>query len=148
MYRKALFGLILLAGFGTSAAIAQCKSLAKTSCVPSLGDYLPNGRLYQSVVEKGTSGELHMVLNGGQHYRIITCADEKLGATEWVLKDANGKVLFDNREHNMAQVWDIEVSTTQEFVMELEVGEKRGVGRGCSCVLVGYKRSPLDQLSE
>ncbi|MCB0397024.1 MAG: hypothetical protein KDD36_10240 [Flavobacteriales bacterium] len=148
MYRKLALGLVFFVVLGVSSSFAQCKGLAKSSCVPQLGDFLPNGRLYQSVLDKGSSGELHMVLNGGQQYRIITCADDKIGNTEWKLLDGNGNVVFDNTEHNNAQVWDIVVNTTQEFTMILETGVKNGVGRGCSCVLIGYKKGVLDKLAE
>lgn len=147
MHRRIVILAILLFSFSQSTVFAQCKGLANDKCSPRLGDFLPNGRLYQSVLEKGSTGELYMVLNGGQQYRIITCADDKLGATEWQLLDSRGNVVFDNREHNMAQAWDITVASTQEFTMRIQTGTKKGVGRGCSCILVGYKRSALDQLA-
>ncbi len=138
-----IIGLLFVLSVFAGQASAQCKTFAKNKCMPSLDDYMLNGRLYASYMRQGQESELNLVLNGGQKYRLIACAKESLGNV-WVrLTDASGKVLYDNAEHDFANTWDFSVKSTQEFKVKTFIQTPKAQNelevRDCSVILVGSK---------
>lgn len=132
-----------LIGAMATVASAQCRTFAKSKCVPGLEDYMLNGRMYGSYMVQGQEAELHVVLSAGQKYRIMNCARPALGNVWIRLMDSKGRVVFDNSEHDYATSWDFSVKATQEFTVKTFVQTPANAGdekaRDCSVLIIGSK---------
>jgi hypothetical protein len=67
-----------------------------------------------------------------------------LGELLFKILDEKGKVIFDNKEHQMAKMWDFSVQSTQKLTIEVTVPQgKKSANEmtvsGCASVLVGFK---------
>ena len=120
--------------------MGQCRSFAQKNCNPKLGDYRPNGSLYATYMQDGQETELNVVLIGGQKYRLVHCHREGLGKVWIQLYDKQGKLVYDNSEHDFATTWDFSVKATQEFRIKTFIS---GVGdkdtRSCAVLMLGNK---------
>jgi hypothetical protein len=124
-------------------ASAQCRTFGRSNCESQLDDYMLNGRMYGGYMVQGQQTELMVVLSAGQKYRIIGCTKPSLG-TVWIqLLDVNGRVIFDNTEHDLVQTWDFSVKSTQEFKLKTFVPDAVNKSatriRDCSLLLLGSK---------
>jgi hypothetical protein len=124
---------------------AQCRSFAKNSCETQLEGYMVSGRMYGGFVTQGQEMELNVVLNGGQKYRLVNCSKPDLGKVQVQLLDSEGNIIFDNADHDMAQNWDFDVKSTQEFKIRTIVpGATKSTSssvRDCSILILGSKAS-------
>ncbi len=135
--------LLSLAAFND--ANAQCRKFTKNTCVPKLDPYIFNGQVNSALLNEGDIAELMLTFYADQEYRVIICAENQLGNVGFKLKDTNDKVLFDNREHDMANYWDFTSNTTQQIIVEMEVPESdtdsEKLKNGCVAILVGFKET-------
>lgn len=124
---------------------AQCKSFVKKTCMPALSPFVTNGQINTAVFAPGDHAEMPISFYGGQTYRIIVCSQEILGKINFKLKDASGKVIFNNAEHEFKNQWDFKAENTQQVKLELEVpNEKTENGlmhTGCVSIIIGFKKS-------
>lgn len=136
--------LILLAGVSGYYVLAQCNSFNKKTCMPELKEYTHNGQYNSTVLSPGETAELEMNLFSDNDYRIVVCGQEVLGDLMYKITDESGKVIFDNKDHQMTKMWDFSVQSTQKLTIEVTVPQgKKSANEltvsGCASVLVGFK---------
>lgn len=76
---------------------------------------------------------------------MLICAQETIGKAQFQVFDKTNKLVFDNKDHNYAKLWDFEVASTQQMkvVVIIPDGPKNtnGISKvGCAAVLVGFKQ--------
>lgn len=135
----ALFGLFFMA---PQAANAQCKAFAKSTCKAELLPYVHDGIYNATVLSEGETVELYKTFYSGQDYRITVCGDEALPPVEFQILDGDRNVLFDNRDTDLAQMWDFNLSSSQMLVVSIQVQTSEEMSdeikSGCVAVLVGF----------
>ncbi|PLX20552.1 MAG: hypothetical protein C0599_08810 [Salinivirgaceae bacterium] len=128
-----------------SESQAQCRKFTKNTCVPQLDPFIFNGQVNSALLNEGDIAELMLTFYADQEYRVLICSEDQLGSVGFKLKDTNDKVLFDNRDHNMAEFWDFTSNTTQQIIVEMEVPESTEASdklkNGCVAILVGFKEA-------
>lgn len=128
-----------------SESQAQCRKFTKNTCVPKLDPFIFNGQVNSALLNEGDIAELMLTFYADQEYRVLICAEDQLGDVGFRLKDTNDKVLFDNRNHKMAEYWDFTSNTTQQIIVEMEVPESATMDEklknGCVAILVGFKEA-------
>jgi hypothetical protein len=124
---------------------SQCKGFVKKTCMPKLAPFIFNGQMNTTTLLAGDNAEVGLTFYAGQTYRIIICAQEVLGTVHFKLKDATGKVVFDNAAHDDTDFWDFKAETTQQLTVEVNVPKTDATNKivpsGCVSVLVGFKQS-------
>ena len=112
------------------------------SCIPALGEYVPNENFNSAILIPGDEAELMMTFYAGQDYRVLICTEDILGEVGFKLTDYNGKTIFDS-ENLDAAFMDFSVDHTQQVKVNLTVPDRASpnnlVHQGCATVLVGYK---------
>jgi hypothetical protein len=130
--------------FVANSAAAQCKSFAKSKCLPDLAPYIHNGQMNGANMMAGEKAELQMSFYAGQDYRLMVCAQPILGDVTFRLLDKNKKVVFNSKDHKNVSFWDFNVASTQQMILEIDVPEssaKHGmIPSGCVNILVGFKQ--------
>lgn len=133
-------GVSLTPGFSW----AQCKGMAK-KCVPGLSPYIYTGQLNSTNLFAGESAELVMAFTGGQQYRIMACGQEGLGQLRIVIFNSKKQVVFNNKDYNFMQYWDLKVEATDDYTVQVTVPQPKNqtpgelAPNGCVAVLVGFK---------
>jgi hypothetical protein len=129
-----------------TSASAQCKSFAKRICKLDLFPYIHDGNYDASnILTEGEEADLYKTFFSGQEYRMVVCASEPLPPIEFKVIDANRNVVYDNREHNMAKIWDFKLESSQQLriVLKVPVSKKKAsegdIISGCVSVLIGIK---------
>jgi hypothetical protein len=138
---KKIAPIIILALSINLSTNAQCKSFTKDVCMPKLAPYVYNGQLNNAVLSEGDIAELMLVFYKGQDYRIVVCGEKQLGKINFKLKDANGKTVFTNTDHNMINHWDFNIKSTQQLTVEVSVpqtSKDKNYKSGCVSILVGF----------
>lgn len=130
--------------FLVNTASAQCKSFAKSKCLPDLAPYIHNGQMNGATMMAGEKAELQMSFYAGQDYRLMVCAQPILGDVAFRLLDKNKKVVFNSKDHKNVFFWDFNVASTQQMILEIDVPEssaKHGmIPSGCVNILLGFKQ--------
>lgn len=126
----------------TLEGYASCKIMAKRS-IKKLAPFRFNGQLNSVILAEGESAELNMVFRGGKKYRVLAKGGRGIGKLEIRIYDRTKKLVFDNQDHAMAQLWDFENSATQNFTIEVKFptgdeGYNDVTGRGCVALVVGF----------
>ncbi|GIV27978.1 MAG: hypothetical protein KatS3mg027_1792 [Bacteroidia bacterium] len=85
--------------FVVNTTFAQCKSFAKSKCLPDLAPYIHNGQMNGATMMAGEKAELQMSFYAGQDYRLMVCAQPILGDVAFRLLDKNKKVVFNSKDH-------------------------------------------------
>lgn len=139
------FCFLVLALTISSGVHAQCKRMAKKT-VKSLAPFRFNGQLSSVILSEGESAELNIVFTGGKKYRILTQGGRGIGKLALKIYDRNRKLVFDNSDHEMAQMWDFENQATQNFTIEVQFpigdeGYNDVTGRGCVALVVGFLKN-------
>lgn len=129
----------------TPLSYSQCKAIGK-KCVPNLSPYIYTGQLNSTSLFEGESAELVMAFTGGQQYRVLACASENLGKVRFVILNSKKQVVFNNKDLNFIQFWDLKVEATDDYTVQISVPPSKtpktsGVAAqsGCVAVLVGFK---------
>ncbi len=140
---SALCALVVLA-FTTKLSFSQCKGVAK-KCLPDMKPFVYTGQLNSTILNEGESAELVMTFTAGQEYRILTCAPVYLGILKFSIYDSNRKLVFNNKDFNNSQYWDLKVGSTEDYTIQVSVPYAKHQkvadisGSGCVAVLVGFK---------
>jgi len=138
LYKPSFF-LILL--FITCSLQAQCFSFARSACKSSLGDFVHDGNYNATMLQEGEKAELYKTFFEGQKYRLAICKIKDLPPIHFKITDQNGRVFYDNKDHDFALTWDFQVESTQMLIVEMKVLEQGGPDddliSGCVAVLFG-----------
>ena len=142
--RKLFFVLLAFSAAFANNVNAQCNSFSRKSCMPQLKDYTHNGQYNSLMMAPGESADLEVNVFSANDYRFAVCGQEILGKLAFRVLDAKGKVIFDNKEHDMAGVWDFSVKSSQKLTIEVSVPEKKKnptemSESGCATILIGFK---------
>lgn len=121
---------------------AQCRRMAKKT-IKELAPFRFNGQLNSVILAEGESAELNIVFRGGKKYRVLTKGGRGIGKLGFKIYDREKKLVFDNEDHAMAQMWDFENEATQNFTIEVKFpigdeGYNDVTGRGCVALVVGF----------
>lgn len=143
--------LIFLVSMPNNNTSAQCKGFAKKVCKSFLTPYIHDGNFDAAAIfTEGEEADFYKTFYAGQQYRLMICSTESLPPIEFKVVDANQKVLFNNREHNMAKFWDFKLQSSQQLRIIIKVstaGQKKAendISSGCVAILIGFK----DQTTE
>lgn len=127
---------------------AQCKGFAKKICKMSLAPYIHDGNFDAAPLTEGEEADFYKTFHAGMQYRLFICSAETMPPVEFTVYDSNQKVLYSNREHNMAKFWDFKLESSQQLRVVIKVttsGKKKSeenIISGCVAVLIGYKDNP------
>lgn len=124
----------------------NCRTFAKSKCLPELVPYIHDGQYNVTTLSPGESAQMYMTFYSGQEYRVLACAEESLGDKVIMkIRDANRNVIFDNSENNYVNWWAFNVKSSQQLIIEVSIpkqsfdtGEKP---MGCVTILVGFMNS-------
>jgi hypothetical protein len=123
---------------------AQCKGFAKKVCKLELVPYIHDGNYHAAILTEGEEAELYKTFYAGQQYRIAICGSDALPNIEFKVIDANRKVLYYNRDQNMAKTWDFKLESSQQLKIWVKVPVTSQVGSGeiisgCVAIMFGFK---------
>jgi hypothetical protein len=125
------------------SADAQCKSFAKKLCKPELTGYIHDGNYHAAILTEGEEAELYKTFYSGQNYRLAICGTGTLPQVEFQIVDAYKNVLYDNRQHNMASVWDFSIESSQQLkvVLKVPVSQQKSEypNSGCVAIMFGFQ---------
>lgn len=123
---------------------AQCLDFAHNSCMSQFGEFIHDGNNGVAEMKEGETAELYKTFFSGQTYRLVVCKSENLPSIHVKVVDGDGKILFDNKNHNFDLVWDFAVKGTQKLVVQIKVLDKSDVGAikktGCVGILFGIEK--------
>ncbi len=129
----------------------DCSRFYKEDCDPRKADppYQENGQSRGANFEPGQTSALEIVVYEGHDYRITLCRGKFKKPLRMKLKAQEGKVLYDNKAHDMASVYEFSVTETQSLTLaittpgeELEVGSLKTGVMGCIGVLIEHRPTP------
>lgn len=122
---------------------AQCKNFAKKVCKLELTPYIHDGNFNAAILTEGEDAELFKTFYAGQEYRIAVCGSESLPRVEFVVMDADRKILYTNAKQNYATFWDFKVEATQQLIIVVQVpasdSKDADIASGCVAIMFGLK---------
>jgi tRNA uridine 5-carbamoylmethylation protein Kti12 len=130
--------LILMMG----NASGQCISFARNIAKPLLEDFIHDGNYNATYMEEGESAELYKTFFQDEEYRLVVSAVESLPQIHVRLLDDQRNVIFDNANHNFAQVWDFKAETTGTLIVYLKIPDSEDAAQitgGCIAILFGVQ---------
>lgn len=134
--------LAVLVAFSTSVN-AQCKGFAKKLCKLELAGYIHDGNYHAAILTEGEEAELYKTFYSGQNYRLAICGSEALPAVEYQVVDAYKNVLYDNKQHDMAGIWDFKLESSQQLkiVVKVPVTQQKTEfpNSGCIAIMFGFQ---------
>jgi hypothetical protein len=113
-----ILAIITFASLIGIEANAQCNTFTKSKCAPKVKPYNNIEQMHSTTLLSNDKLTLNMTFYYGDDYRIVVCADEKLGKITMNLKDKNNKVVFTTSGYGSIQ-WDFNVQATQELTLEV-----------------------------
>ncbi|HHU99333.1 MAG TPA: hypothetical protein PK005_00795 [Bacteroidales bacterium] len=124
-------------------AAAQCKGFAKSLCKTELGDYLHDGNYHAAVLVEGEEAELYKTFYSDLDYRLAICSADGMPPVEFIVYDATGKVLYNNKDEGPAKTWDFRLESSQQLKVVVKVStfgsrEQLPVS-GCVAIMFGFK---------
>ncbi|MGQ1786603.1 MULTISPECIES: hypothetical protein [unclassified Saccharicrinis] len=144
--KKALYvGLLVSALFlAPDVCKAQCAGFAKNIGKAKLNEFVHDGNYNATILGAGETAELYKTFFAGQKYRVAISKIENLPDIHFRLVDKENHILFDNKEHDFADVWDFTVETTQMLILKLKVlddyNNAENTTKGCVAVLFGIEK--------
>lgn len=136
-----VFLLLVFLG-GSTHGWSQCISFARSIAKPQLAPYIHDGNYNATFLEEGETAELYKTFFEGEEYRLVVAAVESLPKLRIRILDDQRNVIFDNAEHQYAQVWDFVAKTTGTMIVHIKVpdkGDSDTVTGGCVAILFGIK---------
>ncbi len=143
--KKFLPFIIILAAllFTNTRVNAQCKGFAKKLCKLELTGYIHDGNYHAAILTEGEEAELYKTFYSGQNYRLAICGSETLPPIEFQVVDAYKNVLYDNKQHNMARIWDFKLESSQQLkiVVKVPVPAQKSEfpNSGCVAIMFGFQ---------
>lgn len=123
-------------------AQAQCISFARNIAKPQLAPFIHDGNYNATYMEEGESAELYKTFFAGEEYRLVVATVESLPKLRIRILDDQRNVIFDNADHQFAQVWDFEAKSSGTMIVYINVPDtkqKSTVLGGCVAILFGVK---------
>jgi len=145
MMRKGILLVSLVAMMASLPTIvnAQCKQFAKKTCKVGLTPYQHDGNYHAALLLEGEEAELYKTFYSETDYRIGVCGAGNLHDIEFKIVDSNGKVLYNNREHDFEWKWDFRLESSQQLkiVVKVPVSDAGAVepSEGCVAIMFGFK---------
>lgn len=134
--------IICMLAFSPNAN-SQCKTFAKTKCLPELGEYTHDGNYHAAVLVEGEEAELYKTFYSDMEYRMAICSEDTIGQVEFTVMDAGRNVLFSSKNANNARTWDFKLESSQQLKVIIKVGTSTQQGvtpaRGCVSIMFGFK---------
>jgi hypothetical protein len=136
-----IIALLVLAA--TFNAGAQCKSFAKTVCLPQLAAYTHDGNYHAAVLVEGEEAELYKTFYSDMEYRVAICGEDKLPAIQFDVFDASNNLLYSNKDSEFAKTWDFKLQSSQQLkiIIKVKTASKSGEvpASGCVSIMFGFK---------
>jgi hypothetical protein len=133
--------ITLLVFTSLNAMFGQCKTFAKDICKAELKPYIHDGNYNAAILFEGESAELYKTFNAGMDYRIVVCSSEIFPKVQFIVKDLNNNVLFDNKTKNYVNKWDFKLEGTQQLEIDIIVpgpqNQNEELSSGCVAILFG-----------
>jgi len=145
MMRKGILLISLVTMMASLPTIvnAQCKQFAKKTCKVGLTPYQHDGNYHAALLLEGEEAELYKTFYSETDYRIGVCGAGNLNDIEFKIVDSNGKVLYNNREHDFEWKWDFKLESSQQLKIVVKVpvsnGESLEPAEGCVAIMFGFK---------
>ena len=133
--------LLSIAAFNVEA---QCKAFAKRDCLPELAPtYIHDGNYHAAVLVEGEEAELYKTFYSDMEYRVAIVGESKLPAIEFRVLDENKNVLYSNKDHEYAKVWDFKLEASKQLKLVVKVTSFNKSGElpasGCVAIMFGFK---------
>jgi hypothetical protein len=114
--------VFLLLGLTVSTLLNQlsAQKVSIASCKSALGEFKHDGNFNSTVLGANESAEMYKTFFSGMTYRMVLCKPDALKAIHVRVIDGDGRVLFDNKDHNYQLVWDFSVRSTQMLVIQMK----------------------------
>jgi hypothetical protein len=138
LFRLLFLPLFLFLMMGS--AFGQCISFARNIAKPLLQEYIHDGNYNATYMEEGESAELYKTFFEGEEYRLVEAAVDSLPQLHIRLLDDQRNVVFDNANHDFAQVWDFKAETTGTLIVYIKIPENDAgshITGGCIAILFG-----------
>lgn len=146
MTKKGIFliSLLALALAFPQGLNAQCKQFAKNICKAGLDPYQHDGNYHAALLIEGEEAELYKTFYSDRQYRIGICGANNLEPIEFqVLDTRDGKVLYDNTEHDLDWKWDFTLESSQQLKISIRVPVSEGnleePDEGCVAIMFGSR---------
>ncbi len=146
MIKKASLYVTLMAALflAVPSLQAQCKQFAKNTCKSGLDPYQHDGNYHAALLVEGEVAELYKTFYSDRDYRIGVCGAPNLGNIEFqVLDTRNGKVLYNNKDHDYVWKWDFRLEASQQLKVMVKVvypeGKVEEPEEGCVAIMFGSK---------
>lgn len=140
---QTLLVTVLLSLLVPGESAAQCKGFAKSICKRELGTYLHDGNYHAAVLVEGEEAELYKTFYSDLEYRLVICSADGMPPVEFIVYDATGKVLYNNKEAGLAKIWDFKLESSQQLKVVVKVttfGTRDQLPvSGCVAIMFGFK---------
>ncbi len=121
----------------------QCKTFAKNTCLPMLGEYTHDGNYHATVLTEGEEAELFKTFYSDMEYRMVVRGDETIPPVEFTVMDANRNIVYSNKDAGLSGVWDFRLESSQQLKVVIRVGTTGSSGttpsKGCVAIMFGFK---------
>ncbi len=134
-----LLSAISLGVLLSSAASAQCDTIASVCEKHITRQYIPDGQFYRALLTGDEMAEFNLTLFGGTTYRVAACGGLADGNIVFSVLDRDRNVLFTNKEFGNEPYWDLSVANTIDVTIEAQLDPAK-LGSGCAVLLIGFKR--------
>ena len=136
--------ILLLFITGSTMSFAQCTDFVNQNCLDKFEEFVYDGNVSLTELKEGDTAELFKTFFSGQTYRMVICKSDKLPPIRIKVVNAEGVILFDNKDHNYQEIWDFAVKGTQKMIVQLEVLEDKSVSTSdnteCVAILFGIDK--------
>lgn len=134
--------LVFALFFAGTDVFSQCISFARNIAKPQLAPFIHDGNYNATFMEEGESAELYKTFFEGEEYRLVVATVESLPKLRIRILDDQRNIVFDNADHQYAQVWDFDAKTTGTLIVHIKVPDDKqstSVRGGCVAILFGVK---------
>jgi hypothetical protein len=109
-----------------------------------LDPYQHDGNYHAALLIEGEEAELYKTFYSNRNYRIGVCGAPNLKIIEYKIIDSrNGKVIFDNSQHDNIWKWDFRLESSQQLKIMVKVGVPEGnvdePEEGCVAIMFGSR---------
>lgn len=123
----------------SSAASAQCDTIASVCEKHISATYIPDGQFYRALLREDELAEFGLTLFGGTTYRVAACSGLSDGNLLFTVYDKDRNVLYTNKEYNNDPYWDLVIASTIDVTIEAELDQTKAAS-GCAVMLIGFKK--------
>ncbi|MDW8236582.1 MAG: hypothetical protein RMK98_08205 [Bacteroidia bacterium] len=131
---------LYLAGvlMGWAYSQSTCKQLIPKCRDESMQDYSWDGRYWRAELYNNETSKFYCTFFSGLRYRLIPCGYSSTQQRPNLrIYNANSVLILDTGKQSETNrnYWDLELSTTQLFLLELYYTS----GEGCATLLIGHR---------